>query len=143
MDNEKILNEIEEQTAEQLSEKPVKRSRKKKAVDVPTEPTEKVEAETEPITDTPAEMQVEVEQEITEVKKPKKKSVPKQKPAKKSDVITIRIARLFPNATSNISMKPISGEFKKISDESCGRIRIADTAGNPIGWVSATEIESE
>lgn len=143
MDNEKILNEVEEQTAEQLSEKPAKKSRKKKAVDVSTEPTEKIEAAAEPIADTPAEVPVEVEQETPEVKKPKKKSAPKQNPAKKSDVITIRIARLFPNATSNISMKPISGEFKKISDESCGRIRIADTAGNPIGWVSTTEIESE
>lgn len=143
MDNEKILNEVEEQTAEQLSDKPVKKSRKKKAVDVPTEPTEMVEAAAEPIADTPAEIPVETEQEIPEVKKPKQKSAPKKKPAKKSDVITIRIARLFPNATSNISMKPISGEFKKISDESCGRVRIADTVGNPIGWVSTTEIESE
>ena len=143
MSTEKILNELAEQIAEQLSEKHVKKSRKKKAVDVPTEPTEKIEAATEQIADTPAEVPVEAEQEITEVKKPKRKIVPKQKPAKKSDAITIRIARLFPNATSNISMKPISGEFKKISDESCGRIRIADTAGNPIGWVSTTEIESE
>ena len=143
MDNEKILNEVEEQTAEQLSDKPVKKSKKKKAVDVPTEPTEIVESTAEQITDTPAEVPVETEQEIPRVKKPKKKNVQKQKPAKKSDVITIRIARLFPNATSNISMKPISGAFKKISDESCGRIRIADTAGNPIGWVSTTEIESE
>lgn len=143
MDNEKILNEVKEQTAEQFSDKPVKKSRKKKAVDVPTESTEKVEAAAEPIADTPAEVPVGAEQEIPEVKKPKRKSAPKQKPAKKSDVITIRIARLFPNATSIISMKPISGEFKKISDESCGRIRIADTNGNPIGWVSTTEIESE
>ena len=143
MSTENILNELAEQIAEQLSENPVKKSRKKKAVDVPTELTEKVEADVEPIADTPAEVPVETEQEIPEVKKPKRKSVPKQKPAKESDVVTIRIARLFPNATSNISMKPISGEFKKISDESCGRIRIADTNGNPIGWVSTTEIESE